>query len=277
MDNSNIFENASLKDGFAGDRRYLKGFLAKMELIFLLYPDRYPRDDDKVVYVISRLYGQAMNWAATLIENRDPCLSNYEVFTERFKSFFGDTDITYIANQKLRTLRQRNLGGVHGYIMEFNKYADDSSWNEQAKMDAFIAGLNDQVATRILEMFPGPRNLIALQTIASRIDTRLSINQHSLRNNSSSYGSRSSNYRRNQTSRNKTSKNDKSFHGPLSKEEKDRRRREHLCLYCGSSSHTLRDCPKKNNNNESMSSTTLVSNPLSSTSVKQTNKSEFPQ
>ena len=30
---NNIFNNATLKDGFAGDRRYLKGFLAKIELV----------------------------------------------------------------------------------------------------------------------------------------------------------------------------------------------------------------------------------------------------
>jgi len=67
MEESNIFDTANLKDGFAGDRKYLKGFLAKIELIFLLYPERFPGDEDKVVYIISRFYGKAMNWAATLI------------------------------------------------------------------------------------------------------------------------------------------------------------------------------------------------------------------
>ncbi|OUM57847.1 hypothetical protein PIROE2DRAFT_17040 [Piromyces sp. E2] len=57
MEESNIFDTANLKDGFTGDRKYLKGFLAKMELIFLLYPERFLRDEEKVVYIISRLYG----------------------------------------------------------------------------------------------------------------------------------------------------------------------------------------------------------------------------
>jgi len=39
-------------------------------------------------------------------------------------------------------------------------------------MDAFLVGLNDQIATRILELFPGPRSLAVIQTIASRIDDR---------------------------------------------------------------------------------------------------------
>ncbi|ORX65345.1 hypothetical protein BCR32DRAFT_286566 [Anaeromyces robustus] len=50
MEEVNI-ENVILKDGFAGDRRYLK--------------DRYLDDTTKVIYLISRLYGNAMNWAAT--------------------------------------------------------------------------------------------------------------------------------------------------------------------------------------------------------------------
>jgi len=65
------------KDGFASDRRYFKGFLAKMNLIFMLDPERFDNDEIKVAYIISILYGSAMNWAVTLIEINDPCLNNY--------------------------------------------------------------------------------------------------------------------------------------------------------------------------------------------------------
>jgi len=40
MENHEIIDNASLNNSFAGDRRFLKGFLAKIELIFALYPER---------------------------------------------------------------------------------------------------------------------------------------------------------------------------------------------------------------------------------------------
>jgi len=49
MEEHNIFENATLKDGFAGDRRFLKGFLAKIDLIFALYPDQYLEDEKKII------------------------------------------------------------------------------------------------------------------------------------------------------------------------------------------------------------------------------------
>ena len=173
MDNYNQ-ENPTFKDDFAGDRRFFKGFLAKMELIFMIQPERFANDEAKVIYIISRLYGNAMNRAATLIENQDPCLLNYSQFIARLKSVFGSYDSTFIANQKLRTIKQRRVGEVRNYILEFNKYPDESSWKEEAKMDTFLAGLHDHIDTRILEMFPGPQSLFAMQTIASRIDNCIS-------------------------------------------------------------------------------------------------------
>jgi len=241
MDEVNI-DNAILKDGFAGDRRYLKGFLAKINLIFLLYPDRYPDDTTKVIYLISRLYGNAMNWAATLIERSDPCLNDYQAFTSKLKSFYGDNDASYVANQMLKRIKQKSLGGIRGYISEFNKYADESNWNEEAKMDAFIDGLHQQVALKVLELFPGPRDLISLQTIASRIDSRLSAKRTFFDSNNNNNSTRKkNNYRKTYNKDNSQAK----YHGPLSNEEKERRKKNNLCLYCGSSKHKLDSCPKR--------------------------------
>jgi len=254
MDENNL-NNPTYKDGFAGDRRFFKGFLAKIELIFMLYPDRFTTDDSKVVYIISRLYGTAMNWAATLIENRDPCLSNYDAFIARFKAMFGNNDATFIANHKLRVIKQKRLGDIRNYILEFNKYSDDSSWNEEAKMDAFLNGLHNQIAMRILEMFPGPRSLFSLQTIASRIDCRLSTHREF-----SNFSNKSENFKNNNNRNNKSKKspfnknnNGKSY-GPLSKEEREKRIKENRCLYCGSLKHSLENCPRTKKNKNSASS-----------------------
>jgi len=82
--------NATYMDGFSGDFLYFEGFLAKIELIFILYPERFEDYTTKVVYIISRLYWKAMNWADILIENRNPFLWNYEEFILRFNSAFGN-------------------------------------------------------------------------------------------------------------------------------------------------------------------------------------------
>jgi len=73
---------ATNKDEFARDRCYFKEFLAKMNIIFMLQPDRFTNDPVKVAYFISRLYGSSMNWAATLIKK----INNYQEFTARFKT-----------------------------------------------------------------------------------------------------------------------------------------------------------------------------------------------
>ncbi len=48
-----LFNSATLKDGFAGNRKYLKGFLAKINLIFMLYPDldvnNHNNDESKII------------------------------------------------------------------------------------------------------------------------------------------------------------------------------------------------------------------------------------
>ena len=138
----------------------------------MVYSDRFDAET-KVVYLIIQLYDSVMNLAASVIESRDPCLNNYEACVGRLKAMFGNNDATFVANQKLRTIKQKRLD-IRNYILEFNKYSDESSWNEETKMDAFIEGLNDQIAIRILEMFPRPQSLDALQTIAARLDSRLS-------------------------------------------------------------------------------------------------------
>jgi len=258
------FNNPTFKDGFAGDRRYFKGFLAKMDLIFMLYPEKFSEDSLKVAYIISRLYGSAMNWAATLLENHEPCLDNYEEFITRFKATFGTYDSTFVANQKLRTVRQKRLGNAREYILEFNRYADESSWNEEAKMDAFLNGLNDQIATRILEMFPGPRSLFDMQTIASRIDCRLSTHRQFFnQQNKSTNNNNNKHFNKKKNPSNKKTNSFK-FHGPLSTEEKERRKRENLCAYCGSPDHSLDNCTRKNKNKTSSTShiTNIESKPV---------------
>ena len=180
-------------------------------------------------------------------------MNNYEAFVGRLKAMFGNNDATFVANQKLRTIKQKRLGDIRSYILEFNKYADESSWNEEAKMDAFIAGLQDQIATKILEMFPGPQTLFALQTIAARLDSRLATRRQFF--NHQNHSNNNNNNRR------PPPKGKPKFQtrSSLSKEEKDRRRKENLCMYCGSSEHSLNNCPLRNKY-KSSSSNVHISN-----------------
>ena len=78
-----------------------------------------------------------MNWEATLIENQDPCLTNYEAFIEKMKPVSRNINATFSAIHKLRTIKQRRLLDIQQYILQFNKYSIKISWNEEGKMDTF--------------------------------------------------------------------------------------------------------------------------------------------
>jgi len=71
--------------------------------------------------------------AASFIENNNPCLGNYVTFIGKLKASSGNIDASFVANQKLRIIHQ-SIGGIQGYILKFNRYADESTWNEEAKM-----------------------------------------------------------------------------------------------------------------------------------------------
>jgi len=90
-----------------------------------------------------------------------------------------------------------------------------------------MAGLNDNVASRILEMFPGPKTLFAMKTIASRIDSRLYVQ----RQFSNQRRFNNENQRSNKAHPQKRNEPKFSFHKPLSKTRKGKKKKgKSLCL-----------------------------------------------
>jgi len=136
-------------------------------------------------------------------------------------------------------------------------------------MDAFIAGLNDQIATKILEMFLGPQSLYALQTIAARLDSRLSTRRQFFIPQNHSNNNNNNNRRHPPKGKPKFN-----IHSSLLKEEKDRRRKENHCMYCGSSEHSLNSCPLRNKF-KSSSSNVHISNP-EPTTIPRSRISDLP-
>jgi len=100
-----------------------------------------------------------------------------------------------------------------------------------------------------------------MQTIASRIDSRISAHrQFSPQGQSSNSNSNSNKSKKGKKPFFQQKQSKSRYRGPLSQEEKDRRKRENLCLYCGSADHKLDKCPFKNKS-KNYASTSHVSNP----------------
>jgi len=86
-------------------------------------------------------------------------------------------------------------------------------------------------------MFPGPRSLSSMQTIAARIAANRNFFNPLNRLNNRPRNSNNKFNKKKWNSKKKTSNSKFMAHYPMKK--KERRRRENLCLYCGSSQHTL--------------------------------------
>jgi len=114
-------------------------------------------------------------------------------------------------------------------------------------MDAFAAGLNQQDAVKILEMFPGPQDLVSLQTIAAIIDSRISTHVNFFSN----YNQTTSSFRnrKNNTGTNKNVTKTNSHNSPLSKEENKKRRKTYVYTVAHQITQ-LTDVPKEKLRNQ---------------------------
>uniref|UniRef100_A0A3B4YG34 CCHC-type domain-containing protein n=1 Tax=Seriola lalandi dorsalis TaxID=1841481 RepID=A0A3B4YG34_SERLL len=141
-------------------------------------------------------------------------------------------------------------GRVVDNAIEFRILAAESSWNPPALFDAFLEGLskplNNQLAPLDL-----PPDLDSLIDLAIKIDKRLSDQE---RERSSTRSQRSLPLHQGRSPVGRTR---------LTPEERQRRMRGGLCLYCGEQGHCLASCPIRSPGRQRLlvSHTVIVTNP----------------
>jgi len=245
---------------FNGDSAKLKGFLAYVGLAIALRPEYFTNDPLKVAYTITLLRDEAMDWAADLMNENNPVLDDFNAFIELMKDRFSDVDAVFNCNQALMHIKQKAYGKVTDYNNEFRRLSEKTDWNEFALMDVYIEGLLPRLQERVISLFPPPAKLSELMRITNRIDHQMTrfatINNYNSRNNSNNNNNSRNNRKyfrfnssnnRNANSNSFFKSNNDSNYSHLSPEERARRIKEGLCLYCGQSGHKLINCPKRAN------------------------------
>jgi hypothetical protein len=154
-----------------------------------------------------------------------------------------ERDQALIATTKLRTLQQRSRP-ASAYVAEFQQLACDLNWNDTALITMFRWGLRDDIKTLLLNL-PKPTTLSEAITQAIDCDNQLFEQRQERR---LLFGS----YRMDYTVPTRQTSSSISTPEPmqidtsrvrkLTKEEKERPRREHLCFYCGGKDHSLNNC-----------------------------------
>jgi hypothetical protein len=250
----------SLPEKFDGDRTKLRDFVNQVRLVFRLQPHRYAIEETQVGLIRSLLIGTALSWFSSLLEKDSPLLADLDQFLDEFNRTFGERDRALIATTKLRTLQQRSRP-TSAYIAEFQQLACDLDWNDMALITMFRWGLRDDIKTLLLNL-PKPTTLSEAITQAINYDNRLFEQRQERR---LLFGSYQADYTAptRQTSSSTSTPEPMQINTSrvrkLTEEEKERRRKEHLCFYYGCKDHNLNNCPLNQDTRKSSRKTTTAS------------------
>ena len=237
---------------FDGSKNNVKKYISQLKLYFGAKRKTFESDLPKVYFAISLLEKEAFEWIHPFIERIEETFPTLEMFISELTKQFGDTNSVEAAEKSLFTLRQTS--SVSEYSSRFRIIQSQIDWNESALCCHFYRGLKDRIKDELAKI-SRPDTLKELIELSIRLDNRIQERfiEKKIDHSNSQYYSRPP-FRTSEPSASTPAPVrdpdameidvlSKTRRGPLSKEEKARRRRLNLCLYCGDAGHTVSHCP----------------------------------
>jgi hypothetical protein len=251
----------------------LRRFISQASLVFKDLPDDFPDDEKKVNYAISHFRGAASSWIEPYLEkpNLPAWGADFELFTTELKRVFGHTSSTIKVIHDLSELKQ--AGSVPMYAVEFRQLASRLSWSDQPLIASFYNGLKNQIRGELIKT----KDLFEMELedfIALAVN--IEIVQEQERSSKRYYRPARKSHAPNdpfEKPRETTDppgprpapSNDSGSYRRLTEKERNHRRENNLCMYCGDANHIVRDCPvappRSPARPAQVSETTLLSGP----------------
>lgn len=283
-------------DTFHGSRSKLRSFISQLAIYFALQPDDFNTDVNKIMFAASLLRDSAFDWFEPNLRKRDsdnppPIITSYKTFIASLESTFGDIDAKATAERQLRSLRQTS--SASSYSTSFQQIVSFLEWDDAALSYAFYNGLKDSVKDELAKD-DRPATLSALMEKAIKIDNRQFersrekqaslarsnpptttqqrfVPTHLVQRSTRSLAIPSApqlhspviektSVVKQQTSMNTTNLDlGRSLRssGKLPDTERAFRLQNNLCLYCGQSGHSVKNCITLQQKNQSLSGTDL--------------------
>ncbi|KAI2663508.1 Transposon Tf2-9 polyprotein [Labeo rohita] len=221
----------AIPEKFDGTPTRCKGFLLQCTLFVNQQPHLYPTEEGKIAFVCSLLTGKALEWATAVWDLDRPAFPSFAVFLQQFKAVFQPSSE---AGEQIYQLRQGRRTAAE-YALDFRTLAAQSGWNDGPLKLHYRQGLRPD-----------------LQVELACRDEDLSLNQYidlSIRVDSVMRARKTS---RPFTPVSLPAPNTQEPPEPmqlgatkLSTEERERRLRGNLCLYCGLAGHIRANCPTR--------------------------------
>ncbi|KAI2646625.1 Transposon Tf2-6 polyprotein [Labeo rohita] len=215
-------------DGSAGK---CKGFLMQCSLFVSQQPQLYPTDDSRISFVCSLLTGRALDWATALWEGEHTTFPSFTVFLQSFREVFDHSAYGEEAGEQLLALRQGRSTAAD-YALTFRTLAAQTGWSDDPLKLLYRKGLTSELQSELACRDEG-KSLDEFIELSIRIDN-LARSRRPPRSVTTPHLPTAA-----------TSEPEPMQVGftHLTAEERERRIRQHLCLYCGQEGHLRAACP----------------------------------
>ncbi|KAJ1155053.1 hypothetical protein NDU88_007789 [Pleurodeles waltl] len=132
------------------------------------------------------------------------------------------------------------------YLANFNRLVAETSWPEEKQAALFYRGLKEELKDILAQIDPQPANCQDLINLVLRLDHRLT-ERKGTRKKTEKHSWHACDNKDSRTPRERTPEPMEigTIRRPLTKDEKDLRRKNGQCLYCGRKGQFAKDCPIK--------------------------------
>jgi len=251
---------------YSGKTGTLEPFIAAVDRKFAIESSRFATPAVRVASVLSWTEGRIRAYLTVLDQRSaqdcqiDPSASelDWPAIKSRLQEMFQERHKADLAHERLSSLVQR--GSAANYAAEFYQYQIDSDHSEAALLRMFKNGLKQSVRTHLAttthtrlddyiaaaisadhELFHAQRNLKPSSEVPKKPPPKKQEQRSTATPPKTT--SPSSNPTSNTTVVPMDLDQTKVKRGPLTEEEKQRRRSKGLCLYCASPDHIVSACP----------------------------------
>lgn len=217
--------------------------------------------------------GSPTSWFKTVRVSAPHLLHDFSGLIDHFCAHFGDSDIVKSSQAKLDALKQ--TGSCAMYASKSREYHVHLQMTEETKITTFYKGLKSGVKDLLVGKTEPPTFNSYVQ-LCIELDNAYHRRENERRGETKS--SHHSSYPRPNAPRpsyaptpalptTTTSSDvvpmeiDAIKRGPISQEEKDRRRKEGLCFYCGKGKHAVDNCPNMSEKAKAARAKAKVSSP----------------